>query len=304
MGNRCATNRSLVFTDSSSSDYYIPQNSVSTVLIWNVESSPSFMIGVIQFLNSKGLKTITEFKPSTLRRKSVDLILYTGGDETILDIAHYFAKTNQLCPILGFFDQLHPDDLGLLTPGDTNSYEAIFEALFSGNEARIPLHRFDLSHYGGGELSSPNVMLNEVIFSASTPYKKITIDVYADDELVYQTHDDLIISTSNGSAGTLLRAGGPIIHPQLNCVSIKTKGGPQNRTLILPASNLLIHVTNTKNHSAVMCLDGRVFRNLVPGDIILLRPKRPIYYIARTQHTFFESIRKAFLSSEENFPIP
>jgi NAD+ kinase len=85
--------------------------------------------------------------------------------------------------------------------------------------------------------------------------------------------DGLIISTPTGSTGYSLAAGGPIIHPALECLVI-TPICPHtltNRPIVVDAAASITVTLKSDKEDVFLTLDGQVGMELKAGDIIRVR---------------------------------
>lgn len=145
----------------------------------------------------------------TLLTHDTKAIISLGGDGTLLR-ALPTAALHQI-PVLG----VNMGRVGFLLETDRTGLQNAVE--------RIQAHDYTLEErmmlrcqVNG---SASQLFMNDVVLSRGASPSSIVVDAYANEELVYATHGDgMIVSTATGSTGYCLSAGGPILHPNLQCM--------------------------------------------------------------------------------------
>lgn len=145
-----------------------------------------------------------------------DLVIVIGGDGNMLGMARCLAKYH--IPLIG----INRGNLGFLT--DITPQTA-FEQLHSclKRQEFFIEERFLLEtkiERNGKIIESSNA-LNEIVVHSSQVAKMIDFEVSIDGKFAFsQRSDGLIISTPTGSTAYSLSAGGPILSPNLNAISL------------------------------------------------------------------------------------
>ena len=154
------------------------------------------------------LKKHVEFKSFDLdsMEEFGDFTFVIGGDGTLLRTAKYYSKYNT--PVMG----INLGRLGFLSQAHAKEFEGVLESVIEGNyiiESRTMLSSGDL------------IALNDFVIKGCDPSR--TSNFYLeinDNEVCGYIADGIIISTPTGSTAYGLSAGGPVIHPALNAISI------------------------------------------------------------------------------------
>lgn len=117
------------------------------------------------------------------------------------------------------------------------------------------------------------VLNDATIFSSMA--KVVRLGVLIDGEIAMRIDGDgVIVSTSIGSTAHSLSAGGPIIDPRLNVVSIVPVNPIQLylRPIIIPYGlQIDIHVSEQSN-DAILSLDGQIQTDVKPGSLVSVMP--------------------------------
>ena len=140
--------------------------------------------------------------------KDACCMIVLGGDGTMLRAAWDTKKVN--IPLIG----VNMGTLGYMTEVEPENLEEALDKLISGEyemESRMMLHGTVIKE---SDECCEEWALNDVVISRSGSLKLIKLDIYVNGRLlsVYNA-DGMIVTTSTGSTGYSLSAGGPIVNP-------------------------------------------------------------------------------------------
>ncbi|MGL4756467.1 MAG: NAD(+) kinase, partial [Aeromonadaceae bacterium] len=118
-----------------------------------------------------------------------------------------------------------------------------------------------------------------------------------DDVFMYsQRADGIIVATPTGSTAYALSAGGPILTPQLNAISLVPMF-PHTlscRPIVIDADSevkLVVSPDNIDDQLQISC-DGQLSLSVHPGDEILIRKcQRKLKLIHPLGHSYFNVLR-------------
>lgn len=107
--------------------------------------------------------------------------------------------------------------------------------------------------------------------------------------------DGLIVSTPTGSTGYSLSANGPIIHPELESISI-TPICPHtltNRPLVMAGdARIAIRLESTVDEAVFLTLDGQVGVKLLRGDVVRIsKAEHTTSLVQSRSKDYFEVLR-------------
>ena len=144
----------------------------------------------------------------------LDLLIVLGGDGTILGAAR--ALGDHQIPILG----VNIGNLGFLTTVESSRFKVAIEAVNQGKffvEERLMLQ---CSLFKDGK-DINYISLNDVVISKGTLSRIIEYEIFIDGKKYTEfVADGVIVATPTGSTAYSLSAGGPIIYPQLEVISL------------------------------------------------------------------------------------
>lgn len=225
--------------------------------------------------------------------EDVECAIVLGGDGTMIQAANDLVHTN--IPILG----VNIGTLGFLTEVEKQDMEHALKRLMEDDyfiESRMMLK----GTIDEKDKKFKGFALNDFVVSKSGDCRLITIKVYINEELadIYRA-DGLIVSTPTGSTGYNLSAGGPVLFPDMQCMSITPicPHSLNNRSLVISAADVLkIEIGRSKEaqiDEAVVMVDGNQVMELQTGEtMVLTRPPEETKLIKLTKTCFFERMRK------------
>lgn len=199
-------------------------------------------------------------KLSDLTHEDTDVIISLGGDGTLLRTLPTAAKCS--IPVLG----INMGRVGFLLEMDHNNFSWMIERLQTKSYNLEERHMLSARVKGKDQ---EYLALNDVVLSRGENPSCITVEVYADDELIYTTvGDGLIVATATGSTGYCLAAGGPVLHPSLKnlvLLPICSHKGQQLPIVLDEKSKVRLHSVLTPGRTQQILFDGQ--KNLLlEGD--------------------------------------
>ncbi len=116
-------------------------------------------------------------------------------------------------------------------------------------------------------------MLNDCVINKGNIARIIELNVSVNDEFLYSLKaDGLIISTPTGSTAYVLSAGGPILTPQLRCITLCPicPHTLTNRPIVL-SNDSEVKIVIKSDSEVYLTLDGQEGMELIPDDEIIVR---------------------------------
>ncbi len=210
--------------------------------------------------------TGSEGRIPTKKIKSVQLGITFGGDGTFLTLVRRLEKKD-LFPIMG----VNLGTLGFITEFGKDEMVPFVEAALSNNfvEESRGLLKVELRRKNGTIVSQE--VFNDVVLSKDTRTPMFKLEVRIDGETISRVRSDgYIICTSTGSTGYSLAAGGGILHPALNALSLIPicPHSLTARQIVLPEfCRIEISVLEPSGNSFLVC-DGSPSAKLSVGDTV------------------------------------
>lgn len=143
------------------------------------------------------------------------LAIVIGGDGNMLGRARILAKYG--IALIG----INRGNLGFLTDIDPKNAYSQLEACLKGEFFIEERFLLNVKVERNGEVISEGNAINEVVIHPAKIAHMFDFHVYIDDKFAFsQRSDGLIIATPTGSTAYSLSAGGPILTPQLNAITL------------------------------------------------------------------------------------
>jgi NAD+ kinase len=217
-----------------------------------------------------------------------DLLVVIGGDGTVLRAARETAGSNT--PLLG----INAGRLGFLTSASVDDIEQAFDKLWSNKYVIDPLPLIQATGNSSGKKLKV-LALNDILISRGANPRLIEMEVKVDGELLTDYRcDGLIIATPAGSTAYSLAAGGAVVIPRAEVLTLNPicPQALSNRPLIVSFAST-IEVTILKHRAQTyLSADGQMQAELKTNDTIRIRRSRTKARLIRLEgNSFFETLR-------------
>ena len=232
-------------------------------------------------------KSIVLPNPSELSRMC-DLMLVIGGDGTVLRVARDTAGSN--VPLLG----INAGRLGFLTSAAADDAKKALKTLWAGKYIIDPLPLIEATaRLRGNKIKT--IALNDILISRGANPRLIEMKVLVDGEpLTDYRCDGLIVATPAGSTAYSLAAGGAVVSPRAEVLTLNPicPQALSNRPLIVGFSST-IEVTILKHRAETyLSADGQMQAQLETNDTVRIKRSRQKARLIRLQgNSFFETLR-------------
>ncbi|MBI4904556.1 MAG: NAD(+)/NADH kinase [Acidobacteria bacterium] len=221
-----------------------------------------------------------------------ELVVVLGGDGTLLSAARAIAGRD--IPIFA----VNLGGLGFLT---AITVDEVFPELERAIHHQHRIGRRRLLHcevVRGGESIAAYEALNDAVVTKAALARMVTLDALVDGNLMctYRA-DGLIIATPTGSTAYSLSAGGPIIYPTVDAVSI-TPICPHtltNRPVILPSTSVIQIDCRDPDDMTYLTIDGQVGEPLKRGDRVFCKSSEHSISLVRPPSQMFFDVLRAKL---------
>lgn len=220
-----------------------------------------------------------------------DVAVVVGGDGTLIGQTRRLLNLGK--PIVG----VNAGRLGFLAEFDPADLER-HAALVFGDRPPIRqrmLLDVEVWHAETGK-SERGVAINDAVIAAGAPHRMIEMALSVDDdhEGVDITGDGVIIATPTGSTAYSASAGGPIVHPDVACMTI-TPICAQSlafRPVVVGASELVSIGMRRVNDGTCVVLDGQRAIPVGRGDTLRARQhERKALFVANPSNRYWDALR-------------
>lgn len=216
-----------------------------------------------------------------------DLIIVVGGDGSMLYASRLMAQYNK--PLLG----VNRGYLGFLTDIQPQQVTDKVSEILAGDYTEERRFLLEANIDGDDRYSDA---LNDIVLYPGEISRMIEFEVYIDDSFVYSARGDgLIISTPTGSTAYSLSAGGPILSPSINAISLVPMFPHtlSSRPIAIDADSKVEIVFSKSNpHEARLSCDGQVRFPIQPGEKICVRKrKEDLWLLHPKDYDYFRLLR-------------
>lgn len=221
-----------------------------------------------------------------------DLAIVLGGDGSMLGVAREISMSET--SVLG----INKGHLGFLTDLKPQNLKESLRDIICGEYFFEERFLLQTEIYINNTLQQQSLALNEAVIHCVKTAHMIDFSIFVNDKFMYsQKADGLIISTPTGSTAYNLSAGGPIIEPSLNIISLVPMF-PQSmncRPLLLRADSEIKILFATKCNAAeaitVTC-DGQIIMDATENcEIIIKKSPKSLKICHPYSYDYFETLR-------------
>ena len=231
---------------------------------------------------------LTHYKTLTLDEigKTADLAIVMGGDGTMLSVARSLIEAD--VPLVG----INRGRFGFLTDLRAEHMLVEIDRMLAGEFIKEPRMLLETQVVRKGRVVYNSYALNDVVIKSGL--RLIELEVEIDRKFVYkQRSDGLILSTPTGTTAYALSAGGPILHPNLEAISLVPicPHTLSNRPIAVNSSSK-IEVTLVQFDEAQLSFDGQYQVTLEVGDKIMVRrAEKTISLLHPAEYCYFDMLR-------------
>jgi len=218
----------------------------------------------------------------------VELMVVLGGDGTLLQTGRCFVGSG--VPILG----INLGRLGFLTDTPLSNMFDVMDDVLAG-QFKVKKHfalNAEVIHQG--KVISSGIAMNDVVLQRNDHPRMIEFEMYARKQFVFRLRaDGLVLATPAGSTAYALSAGGAIVHPEIEAISVVPicPHTVSNRPIVLPAyDEIKLHLINSPAPAALN-LDGQVHTTLSVDDQVCIKRAGDITLVYLEHWHYFDVLR-------------
>ena len=193
----------------------------------------------------------------------VDMVAAIGGDGTVLRAVQHALAID--VPVFG----VNLGRIGFLADVEPDELDSMIGQLEAGTWIEVERMAIEASIDGVGSL----VGINDVVIEKMMSQRLVSIDVAvaADPFLTYHA-DGLVFSTPVGSTAYSLSAGGPLVHPEVDSITLTPVAHHSlfSSAIVLPADAEL-RCTVAREWPVGVNVDGHELGSASEGEQILIR---------------------------------
>ncbi len=244
------------------------------------------------------IKNLTFIPENELHTHS-DLIITLGGDGTLIGVCRNVTKNSP--PVFG----VNMGHLGFITEFSKAEFFEQLESTLKGNFelTQLSLFQVEVSHKRDEKPFFKSYFLNDAVVNNNQVSRMLKLSVESVGEHIYNlAGDGLIISSPIGSTAYSLAAGGPIIHPSVNAITL-TPICPHSlthRPLVIPDNSNVVVKAARPDDQLKLTLDGQEAIVVEASDFIKITKRKSVVVqlIKNTERTYFRTLKEKFTHGE------
>lgn len=235
-----------------------------------------------------GFASVTRCSLDALGQQA-DVAIVIGGDGRMLGA----ARTLSLYSVhvigvnrgnLGFLTDISPDD----------AVQQIL-AVLAGEYRTEFRFLLDASIVRNGEVTAHANAMNEVVLHSDQVAHMLEFEVSVDGQFVFsQRSDGLIVATPTGSTAYSLSAGGPILTPELDAITLVPMfpHSLSSRPIVVPGSSeIKIRIAPDDQPLHISC-DGHIQLPVAPGcEVVIRRQPQQLKLIHPLNYNYYHVLR-------------
>jgi NAD+ kinase len=229
-----------------------------------------------------------EVVPEERLGDQVDLAVVLGGDGTMLRAARLVADRGR--PVLG----VNLGQLGFLAMFAPAEARTALAAALADKLPRIERMRLAVKYVRQGARPVELNALNDAVIHQGAMARLIEVDAWCDDQFVASYRGDgLIVAWPTGSTAYNMAAGGPIVVPGQDAMTLTPicAHALTNRPLVIGATTTIRLELGADARGVILTVDGQWAHSFLPGDKVeLTAATRPLVLFASDQ-SFFDVMR-------------
>jgi len=229
-----------------------------------------------------------EVLPMSEIAKRAELLIVLGGDGTLLGAGRHLVDSG--VPILG----INLGRLGFLTDTPVGSMFDVVAEVLSGHYKTKHHFALKAESWRDGELLKRGIAMNDVVLQRQSHPRPIEFELHFREQLMFRTRaDGLVVATPAGSTAYALSAGGPIMHPEVEAMSVVPlcPHTLSNRPVVVPADDVLKLSLLKSPQPSALSLDGQEHMNLLQGDSVSIQKAGQICLIYLPDRHYFNTLR-------------
>jgi NAD+ kinase len=217
-----------------------------------------------------------------------DLAVVLGGDGTMLRASRLVADHGR--PVLG----VNFGQLGFLTPFSANEAKDVLEQAIAGQLPRVTRMRLAVKFSRDGLEPIVRYALNDMVVHQGAMARLIEIEAYVDGDFVADYRaDGLIVATPTGSTAYSMAAGGPIVVPGMEAMTLTPicAHALTHRPLVIGAHGSLKLSLGSDARGVILTVDAQWAHSFLPADTVeITAAEKPLVLFA-SKKSFFELMR-------------
>jgi NAD+ kinase len=222
-----------------------------------------------------------------------DLIITLGGDGTLIGVCRNAKKSSP--PIFG----VNMGHLGFITEFSKVEFFDQLEEAIKGNYKITSLSLYQVEVLKKNKCIFKAHFLNDLVINNNQISRMLTLSVESEGEHIYNlAGDGLIISSPIGSTAYSLAAGGPIINPKVNAITLTPicAHSLTHRPLVIPDGSSVSVKAARPDEMIKLTLDGQQAHVITSQETVRITKKKSINVrlVKNPDRSYFRTLKEKF----------
>ncbi|WP_224243614.1 NAD(+)/NADH kinase [Hyalangium gracile] len=231
----------------------------------------------------------TRIEDRELAQKA-DLVVVLGGDGTLIYTARLLAGRD--VPILG----VNLGSLGFMTEVPVDELFTTLDEVLAGRYKVDSRMKLTCRLVRDGKIVAEDEVLNDVVINKGA-LARIADHETSIDGVPITTYkaDGMILATPTGSTAYSLSAGGPIVHPSVDCTILSPicSHALTQRSIVVPADRTIRVTLRRETADTYLTLDGQTGHPLQGNDCIeVVRSPNRVNLVRNPHMAYFTILRQ------------
>lgn len=219
-----------------------------------------------------------------------DLVVVLGGDGTLIHAARLLE--GRCTPILG----VNLGSLGFMTEIPVEDLFPMLDDVLAGQYREDSRMKLRCRLLREGQVVVEDEVLNDVVINKGALARIADHEVSVEGvPIAIYKADGVILATPTGSTAYSLSAGGPIVHPSVDCTVLSPicSHALTHRPVVVPADRTIRVVLRRDSADTYLTLDGQTGHGLQGGDCIeVVRSPNRVTLIRNPKVSYFTILRQ------------
>ncbi len=219
-----------------------------------------------------------------------DLVVVLGGDGTLIHAARLLG--GRPTPLLG----INLGSLGFMTEIPAEELFATLDEVLAGRFKVDSRMKLTCRLMREGRVVVEDEILNDVVINKGALARIADHEVSIDGvPIATYKADGVILATPTGSTAYSLSAGGPIVHPSVDCTVLTPicSHALTHRSIVVPADRTIRIALRSETADTFLTLDGQTGYSLQCEDIIeAVRSPNRVNLVRNTRVGYFTILRQ------------
>jgi NAD+ kinase len=219
-----------------------------------------------------------------------ELVVVLGGDGTLIHAARLLD--GRPTPLLG----INLGSLGFMTEIPVEELFPTMDEVLAGRFKVDSRMKLSCRLIREGRVIVEDEILNDVVINKGALARIADHEVSVDGvPIATYKADGVILATPTGSTAYSLSAGGPIVHPSVDCTVLTPicSHALTHRPIVVPADRTIRISLRTETADTFLTLDGQTGHSLQCGDSIeVVRSPNRVNLVRNTRVGYFSILRQ------------